>query len=73
MKTILNILSLIGLALTLIPSILLLTDSLKANQVTLLMTIGMVLWFVCRTLRETIFRPTEVSTHAVEHDTPHTL
>jgi hypothetical protein len=73
MKTILNILSLIGLALTLIPSILLLTDSLKANQVTLLMTIGMVLWFVCRTLRETMFRPTEVSTHAVEHDTPHTL
>jgi hypothetical protein len=73
MKTILNILSLIGLALTLIPSILLLTDSLKANQVTLLMTIGMVLWFVCRTLRETLFRPTEVSTHAVEHDTPHTL
>ena len=73
MKTILNILSLIGLALTLIPSILLLTDSLKANQVTLLMTIGMVLWFVCRTLRETLFRPTEVSTHAVEHDTPHRL
>ena len=73
MKTILNILSLIGLALTLIPSILLLTDSLKANQVTLLMTIGMVLWFVCRTLRETMFRPTEVSTHAVEHDSPHTL
>ena len=73
MKTILNILSLIGLALTLIPSILLLTVSLKANQVTLLMTIGMVLWFVCRTLRETMFRPTEVSTHAVEHDTPHTL
>lgn len=73
MKTILNILSLIGLALTLIPSILLLTDSLKANQITLLMTIGMVLWFVCRTLRETMFRPTEVSTHAVEHDTPHTL
>ena len=73
MKTILNILSLIGLALTLIPSILLLTDSLKANQLTLLMTIGMGLWFVCRTLRETLFRPTEVSTHAVEHDTPHTL
>ena len=73
MKTILNILSLIGLALTLIPSILLLTDSLKANQVTLLMTIGMVLWFVCRTLRETLFRPTEVSTNAVEHDTHHTL
>jgi hypothetical protein len=37
------------------------------------MTIGMVLWFVSRTLRETMFRPTEVSTHAVEHDTPHTL
>ena len=73
MKTILNILSLIGLALTIIPSILLLTDSLKPAQVTLLMTIGMVLWFVSRTLRETMFRPTEVSTHAVEHDTPHTL
>ena len=37
------------------------------------MTTGMVLWFVSRTLRETMFRPTEVSTHAVEHDTPHTL
>ena len=73
MKTILNILSLIGLALTIIPSILLLTDSFKAGQVTLLMTIGMVLWFVARTLRENLFRPTEVSTHAVEHDTPHTL
>ena len=73
MKTILNILSLIGLALTIIPSILLLTDSLKAGQVTMLMTIGMALWFVTRTLRETMFRPTEVSTHAVEHDTPHTL
>jgi hypothetical protein len=73
MKTILNILSLIGLALTLIPSILLLTGSLKAGQVTTLMTVGMVLWFVTRTLRETMFRPTEVSTHAVEHDTPHTL
>ena len=73
MKTILNILSLIGLALTLVPAILLLTDTLKAGQVTTLMTIGMVLWFVCRTLRETLFKATEVSTHAVEHDTPHTL
>ena len=73
MKTILNILSLIGLALTLMPSILLLTDSLKAGQVITLMTIGMALWFVCRILRETLFKPTEVSTHAVEHDTPHTL
>ena len=73
MKTILNILSWIGLALTLIPSILLLAGTLKAEQVTLLMTIGMVIWFVSRALRETLFRPTEVSTHAVEHDTPHTL
>ncbi len=73
MKTILNILSLIGLALTLIPSILLLTDSINSAQLTRLMTIGMVLWFVCRILRETLFKPTEVSTHAVEHDTPHTL
>ncbi|MDG1358172.1 MAG: hypothetical protein P8P36_08265 [Akkermansiaceae bacterium] len=73
MKTILNILSLIGLALTLIPSILLLTDSINSAQLTTLMTIGMVLWFVCRILRETLFKPTEVSTHAVEHDTPHTL
>ncbi|MGB2011750.1 MAG: hypothetical protein ACPHYF_09510, partial [Akkermansiaceae bacterium] len=73
MKTILNILSWIGLALTLVPSILLLAGTLKAEQVTLLMTIGMVVWFVSRTLRETLFRPTEVSTHAVEHDTPHTL
>ena len=73
MKTILNILSWFGLALTLIPSILLLAGTLKAEQVTLLMTIGMVVWFVSRTLRETLFRPTEVSTHAVEHDTPHTL
>ena len=73
MKTILNILSWIGLALTLVPSILLLAGTLKAEQVTLLMTIGMVIWFVSRTLRETLFRPTEVSTHAVEHDTPHTL
>lgn len=73
MKTILNILSIAGLALTLIPSILLLTSSLKAGQVTTLMTVGMVLWFVTRTLRETLFSPTEVSTHAVEHDTPHTL
>lgn len=73
MKTILNILSWVGLALTLIPSILLLAGTLKAEQVTLLMTIGMVVWFVSRTLRETLFRPTEVSTHAVEHDTPHTL
>ncbi|MGB1875071.1 MAG: hypothetical protein ACPIB0_04260 [Akkermansiaceae bacterium] len=73
MKTILNILSWIGLALTLVPSILLLAGTLKAEQVTLLMTTGMVVWFVSRTLRETLFRPTEVSTHAVEHDTPHTL
>ena len=73
MKTILNILSIAGLALTLIPSILLLTSSLKAGQVTTLMTVGMVLWFVTRTLRETLLSPTEVSTHAVEHDTPHTL
>ena len=73
MKTILNILSWIGLALTLVPSILLLAGTLKVEQVTLLMTIGMVVWFVSRTLRETLFRPTEVSTHAVEHDTPHTL
>ncbi len=73
MKTILNILSWIGLALTLVPSILLLAGTLKTEQVTLLMTIGMVIWFVSRTLRETLFRPTEVSTHAVEHDTPHTL
>lgn len=73
MKTILNILSWIGLALTLVPSILLLAGTLKTEQVTLLMTTGMVVWFVSRTLRETLFRPTEVSTHAVEHDTPHTL
>lgn len=73
MKTILNILSWIGLILTLAPSILLLTGNLQIDQVTTLMTIGMVLWFVCRTLRETMFRPTEISTHAVEHDTPHTL
>ena len=73
MKTILNILSWIGLALTLVPSILLLAGTLKTEQVTLLMTTGMVIWFVSRTLRETLFRPTEVSTHAVEHDTPHTL
>jgi membrane protein implicated in regulation of membrane protease activity len=73
MKIILSILSWIGLALTLIPSILLLKGSLEASQLATLMTTGMVLWFVTRTLRETLFRPTEVSTHAVEHDTPHTL
>jgi len=73
MKIILNILSLIGLALTILPAVLLLIDTLKISQVHILMTTGMVLWFVCRTLRETMFRPTEVSTHAVEHDTPHTL
>jgi membrane protein implicated in regulation of membrane protease activity len=73
MKIILSILSWIGLALTLIPSILLLKGSLEASQLTTLMIVGMVLWFVARTLRETLFRPTEVSTHAVEHDTPHTL
>ena len=73
MKIILNIISIAGLVLTLIPSILLLAGTLNTNHVALLMTIGMSLWFVARTLRETLFRPTEVSTHAVEHDTPHTL
>jgi hypothetical protein len=73
MKTILNILSLIGLALTLLPSILLLTGALQAGELHVLMAAGMGIWFVSRTLRETLFRPTEISTHAVEPDAPHTL
>jgi len=58
MKTILNILSWLGLILTLLPAILLLADILSMPQVHTSMTVGMFLWFVARTLRETTFRST---------------
>ena len=73
MKSALNSASLLGLALTLVPSILLLAGRLTVEQVHWYMAAGMMLWFVSRILRETLFRPTEVSKHAVEADSPHTL
>jgi hypothetical protein len=74
MKNLLNILSWVGLALTLLPSILLLTGTIESDAlVNTLMAAGMVIWFLCRILRETLFRPTEVSEHAVEPESPHTL
>lgn len=74
MKNLLSILSWIGLALTLLPSILLLTGAIESSSlVNMLMAAGMVVWFLSRILRETLFRPTEISEHAVEPESPHTL
>lgn len=73
MKNALSALSWLGLALTLVPSLLLMAGSIDGKTVNLLMAIGMVLWFVTRVLRETMFAPTEISEHAVEPDPPHTL
>lgn len=73
MKSALNLASWLGLALTLVPSFLFLSGNLSSGRMNWYMAAGMVLWFVARTLRETWFRPTEVSAHAVEPDSPHTL
>jgi hypothetical protein len=73
MKSLLSIASWLGLLLTLAPSFLLLAGIIGRELVNGPMAIGMVLWFVARTLRESLFRPTEVSHPSVEPDSPHTL